>query len=403
MKKSFLWGFLLLLLGCFLVGCAKRLSYPDWVSKNLTLREPIGSEEIFRLPEGDPIFFVQLLDKLDMTRIIFVGETHDQIEHHQIQLRILQGLLERGKNIVIAMEMFERSQQPILDRWSQGLLTEEEFLKETQWETTWGADYPLYKGIFDKIRNRHLKVIGLNVQRDLVRKVAQNGIEGLTPEDKKRLPEMDLTDPFHRAYVASIYKNHKSGLAKDFDHFYQSQSLWDEGMAETLSEFLKSPEGKGKTILVFAGNGHVVFDFGIPKRSYRRTPLSYKTIVLKEWKKELDEELAFTETPGALANFLWITKPTPPEKKRPRIGILLKGKEGLQGLWIERVIPDSPAERAGLFPGDQLVAVEGIEIKEVKKMHHVLAEKGWGKNITLTIIREGMKREIMVTLPSVRE
>ena len=367
------------------------------------MREPIGSEEIFRLPEGDSISFIQLLDNLDMTRVIFLGEVHDQIEHHQIQLKILQGLIEKGKNVVVAMEMFERPQQPILDRWSQGLLTEEEFLKETRWEANWGIDYNLYKGILDEIRNRHLKVLGLNAQRDLVRKVAQNGIERLSLEDRKGLPEMDLTDQLHRAYIASIYKSHQGGSAKDSEYFYQAQCLWDEAMAETLSEFLKSPGGEGKTLLAFAGNGHLVFDFGIPKRFYRRTLIPYKTIVLKEWKKKLDEELTFTETPLTLANFLWITKPTPPEKKRVRIGIILKGKEDLKGLWIERVIPGSPAEKAGLLPRDQLIAVERIEIREVKEIHHALAEKGWGEDITLTIIREGMKKEITVTLPSVEE
>jgi S1-C subfamily serine protease len=50
-----------------------------------------------------------------------------------------------------------------------------------------------------------------------------------------------------------------------------------------------------------------------------------------------------------------------------------------------------------------LIAVERIEIREVKEIHHALAEKGWGKDITLTIIREGMKKEITVTLPSVEE
>jgi S1-C subfamily serine protease len=63
------------------------------------------------------------------------------------------------------------------------------------------------------------------------------------------------------------------------------------------------------------------------------------------------------------------------------------------------VIPGSPAEKAGLLPGDQLIAVEEIEIKEVKEIHHALAEKGWGRDITFTIIREGMKKEITVKLP----
>lgn len=362
------------------------------------MNQPIGEEEIFILPEGDKISFSQLIDDLNTARVIFVGETHDKIEHHQIQVNLIQGLLRNGKEVVVAMEMFERSQHPILDRWSQGLLTEEEFLKEVKWETTWGMDYNLYRGILDQIRDHHLKVLGLNIERDLVRKVAQHGMDGLSHADKEKLPGMDLGDQQHRAYIASIYKSHQGGSAKDFKNFYEAQCLWDEAMAETLFQFLQSPEGKGMTVLVFAGSGHVVFDFGIPKRFYRRTPIPYKTIVLKEWRKKIEEELISAGTLSPLGNFLWITKPAPPEKKRPRIGVVLKEKENAKGLWIERVIPDSPAEKAGLLPGDQFIAAEGKEVTKVKDIHDALSEKGWPKDVNVTIIRDGLKKEITVTL-----
>jgi len=76
---------------------------------------------------------------------------------------------------------------------------------------------------------------------------------------------------------------------------------------------------------------------------------------------------------------------------------------GKKRLWIERVIPGSPAEKVGLLPGDQLIAVEGIEIKEVKEIPHALSEKGWTNDITFTIIRKGIKKEISVKLPLLKE
>jgi uncharacterized iron-regulated protein len=360
---------------------------------------PGRAEEIFRLPEGKKISFDQLLDDLNRTRVIYVGESHDQIEHHQIQVRFLQELLKRGKDIVLAMEMFEKPQQSILDRWSHGFLTEEEFLNEIQWEITWGMDYQLYQGILNEVKSHSIKVLGLNVPKAWVRKVAQNGIEGLSPEDKKGLPEMDLTDQHHRAYIASIYKGHQGGLAKDFEYFYQAQCLRDEAMAEAISDFLQSSEGKEKTVLVFAGNGHVVFNFGIPKRLHRRVSIPYQTIALKEWRKEINGDFNFSNANTPLSNFLWITRPNPPEKKRPRIGIVLREKEEAKGIWIERVIPQSPAEKAGLLPGDQFVAVEGKEITKMKDLHDAFTQKGWGKNITFTILREGEMKEIKITLP----
>jgi len=393
----------ILVLGVLFSGCVKKTPLPSWVSKISMIKAPIGPEEILRFPEGNQITFKELLNDLNTTRVIFLGESHDQIEHHQIQVRLLQNLIEKGKDVVIAMEMFERSQQPILDRWSQGLLAEEEFLKEVQWETTWGMDYELYKDVLEEAKKYRLKVLGLNVQRDLVRRVAQNGIMRLSPEDKKKLPEIDLMDQHHRAYMKVIYKGHQGGSADDFNHFYQAQCLWDEAMAETLSKFLKSSNGEGKTVLVFAGSGHVVFDFGIPKRLYRRTPIPYQTIVLKAWREKIDGDFSFTSPSSPLGNFVWITRPNPPEKQRPRIGVVLKSKEDLKGLWIEKVLPESPAEKAGLLPGDQLIAVEGKEITKVKDIHDALAQKGWGNDITFTIQRDGVVKEIKGTLPPLKE
>jgi len=394
---------LILVCGVLFAGCAGKAPLPPWVLKISMIKAPVGPEEIFRLPEGDLITFAQLLNDLHTTRVIFIGESHDQIEHHQIQVRMIQDLVAKGKDVVIGMEMFERSQQAALDRWSQGLLTEEEFLKEVHWDTTWGVDYEFYKDILDEAKNHHLKVLGLNVPRDLVRKVAENGIGKLHREDGKMLPEMDLTNQQHRTYVKSIYKDHKEGSAEDFEKFYQAQCLWDEGMAESLSTFLKSSEEEGTTVLVFAGSGHIVFGFGIPKRFHRRTPTPYQTIVLKAWREKMDGDFTFTGASSPPANFLWITKPNPPEKKRPMIGVILKTKENSKGLWIERVLPGSPAEKAGLLPGDQLIAVEGIEVREVKEIHHALSEKGWGNDITLTIYREEKKKEITVQLPPLED
>jgi S1-C subfamily serine protease len=43
--------------------------------------------------------------------------------------------------------------------------------------------------------------------------------------------------------------------------------------------------------------------------------------------------------------------------------------------------------------------VEGKEIKGVKDIHTALDEKGWGKEITFTILRDGIRKEIIVKLP----
>jgi uncharacterized iron-regulated protein len=403
MTRLFQWtliGFVMIFL---LSACVRKVPLPEWVSRIPATKDAVEPEEIFRLPDGKKISLDEFLAPLERARVVFVGESHDQVEHHQIEARILRELFDRGRDLAVGMEMFKRSQQPILDRWSQGLLTEEAFLREVDWETTWAMDYQLYKGILDEIKKRHIKLLGLNVERELTRKVGQNGIRNLSDLEKRSLPEIDLSDRAHRAYIRAVYKGHHGGHAKSFDYFYEAQSLWDEAMAEALSTFLRSPEGQAKTILVFAGSNHIAYGFGISKRLHRRIPLETETVILKEWKKEVNGDLAFSGASAPLADFIWITKPNPPEAKRPQIGVLLQKKEGTEGLWIERVIPDSPAEKAGLTAGDRLIAVEGKEITEVKDIHHALAEKGWGREVTFTVLRGTLRLEIRVQLPALKE
>jgi len=393
----------ILLCGALSPGCVGKAPLPSWVSRISMVKAPVGPEEIFRLPEGDPIPFAQLLNNLDTAKVIFVGESHDQIEHHQIQVRMIHDLVAKGKDVVIGMEMFEKSQQAALDRWSQGLLTEEEFLEESQWEKTWGMDSELYNGILDAAREYRLKILGLNVPRAWVKTVAESGLQGLSPEDRKLLPEMDLSNRQHRAYIAMIFKGHGEGSAKAFEKFYEAQCLWDEGMAQSLSDFLRSPQAEGKTVLVFAGSGHIVFGFGIPNRLHRRIPVPNQTVVLKTWRKDMNGDLSFSGASSPLANFLWVTKPNPPEKKKPRIGVVLKTKEEAKGYLIEKVVPGSPAEKAGLLPGDHFIAVEGKEITKLKDIHRALEQKGWGNNILFIIIREGQQKEITVGLPPLED
>lgn len=117
----------------------------------------------------------------------------------------------------------------------------------------------------------------------------------------------------------------------------------------------------------------------------------------------MDEDFFFSQTSRPLADFLWITQPSPPEKKRPRIGIVLKEKEDPKGVWIERVTPESPAEKAGLLSGDQFVSIDGKEVQSLKDIHDAVAHRSPEKEVTMIILREGINKEIRVILPPLKE
>ena len=70
------------------------------------------------------------------SQVIYVGETHDNIEAHKVQLRIIKKLSERY-SVAIGLEMFRRSAQEKLDRWNTGQLPLKEFKK--LFHANWGT------------------------------------------------------------------------------------------------------------------------------------------------------------------------------------------------------------------------------------------------------------------------
>ena len=70
------------------------------------------------------------------------------------------------------------------------------------------------------------------------------------------------------------------------------------------------------------------------------------------------------------------------------------------GYRISKVIDGSPAKKAGLQPGDVLYALNGVRIAQEKNEALAKARKEWkpGQTVTYTIKREGVDREITLTL-----
>jgi uncharacterized iron-regulated protein len=125
-------------------GCATVPRFP--------LENPYGTlegaalGEIVHVPTGVKVTKSQLLDVLGGSRVIYVGETHDNAFAHQVQLEIIKGLTARfpGK-VAVGMEAFQRPYQDVLDRWSRAELSEREFLKRSRWYSNWGMDYGYYR------------------------------------------------------------------------------------------------------------------------------------------------------------------------------------------------------------------------------------------------------------------
>jgi carboxyl-terminal processing protease len=69
-------------------------------------------------------------------------------------------------------------------------------------------------------------------------------------------------------------------------------------------------------------------------------------------------------------------------------------------LTIQKVVPGSPAESAGLQPGDVLFALNGVEINDKNEDALAKARQEWkpGQNVNYTVKRDGRSKDISLTL-----
>ncbi|HLF86382.1 MAG TPA: ChaN family lipoprotein [Nitrospiria bacterium] len=359
----------------------------------------IEDGKIMHLPTGIEVREEQLLELLEAARIIYVGEAHDSLADHQIQLAILKGLWRRFPGrVAVGMEMFRRPVQADLDRWVAGGMEDKEFQKT--WYENWGIDDGYYKALLFFIRENKIPLIALNASRETESKIKTKGFKGLSTEDQKGMPEVDHDDPHHRKALMAVYKGHANDTA-GFDIFYDRMLLWDETMAETVSEYLKSPGGADKKLIVFAGGFHVNYGFGIPRRVFRRLPVPYQ-IVLPHAKDTPTEkrmmEVTLPDLPLLLADYIWAVKYRELEDKKVVLGVQIESSQA--GVRIISVSPESAADNAGITAGDIVVSFDGQEIKEPFDLTYAVNQKLPGDRIKVKIIRPGKEIEVEVVMRS---
>lgn len=389
---------LALVLGCAAGQDGLRIESP--------YREPttLAKGDILHLKTGRLLSEAELLDYLAPFSVVYVGESHDSADDHAVELAVLRGLAERfpGK-VALGVEMLKKPSQKEADAFVRGEMDEKAFQKV--WLKNWN-DYFHYREIIEFVRANRIPLIALNVDDDLKKAFRVKGSEGLEPERRKELPQLDLDDPYHKAFIDGIMGGHAKG-SKDPDVFYRVQALWDETMAQTAADYLRSPEGQGRHLVVFAGGNHVRYGFGIPRRVFRRVPAPYvivepyvnPTLVKVPEEKQMDVEIPFMPMPSA--DVYWSVDYRDLEDQRVMLGVQIEEADK-KGVRVMGVMPGSPGEKAGLKEGDVIVAVDGVEVKEVFDLTYQVSLHKPGDMGPVEVLRGEERMALQVTYDVVK-
>ena len=391
-----------LMLAIFLsAGCAGlRPGYRSGEEMPYPLKEKPKAEEIRHLPTGLAVSIEGAMEMLSGARLICVGETHDNIHAHRVELIVIRELHNRFPGrVAVGMEMFREPQQEALDRWTMGELSELEFLKESKWYDNWGSDFGYYREILRFARENRIDVVALNPSRELQEAVSRSGLDNVSEDLRAKLPEIGPPDPWQRAAMRGIFGGHlpTEGM---FDSFFRVQVLWEETMAGRIADYLKSPRGEGKKMVILAGGWHVRYGFGIPKKVVRRMPMSYaillpQEIEVPEEKRDQLMEVELPRIPLLPADFLWYVPYEDLEGKRMRLGIRIASHEGR--VVVQRVEEGSPAEKAGIPKGCEIISFDGNPVTDTTDLIYRIADKREG-DVAIVVYRlDGVERQAAVT------
>jgi uncharacterized iron-regulated protein len=216
----------------------------------------------------------KMLSELAQVDVIYLGETHNRSLDHQNQFKIIQELYQRNPKIAIAMEMFQRPYQGVVNEYLAGKLTEAQLLEKSQYEKRWGFPWENYAPILRFAKQKQLPVLALNTPTEVTRKVARQGLESLTSSERQFIPpftEIRTDNQEYRELALQAFQHHQDaghGNSPSAERFFLAQVLWDETMAEAIAKFVKAnPEHQ---VVVLAGAGHIIYGYGIPSRVERR-------------------------------------------------------------------------------------------------------------------------------------
>lgn len=80
----------------------------------------------------------------------------------------------------------------------------------------------------------------------------------------------------------------------------------------------------------------------------------------------------------------------------PWLGVAIS--DGIHGVRVDEVIPDTPADEAGVLPGDEISAVAGTPVSTFVELQAVVTSRKVAEKIEITIWRDGRMVRVPVLL-----
>src|ERR1700674_5695716 len=100
------------------------------------------ADQIIRMRDRHGVSLAQMIDDIKGSKVILIGERHDEKHHHELQLDVIKALHKKGIPIAIGLEMFPTESQVQLDFWNEDKMNEPSF--KWIYSQFWSEEWLLY-------------------------------------------------------------------------------------------------------------------------------------------------------------------------------------------------------------------------------------------------------------------
>ena len=355
--------------------------------------------QIMATAEGREIDLPALVRQNRDKDVFIIGEFHDSYACHVWQKDFIEALAKEYPRLLVGFEFFNRGDDPFLDLYLNGKISEAELLQKTGWYQRGALNFAYTRLVLEAVKKLGLKAVGLNVPRELVSRVAKGGFAKLSAAEQAMFPGAGRTYPEHEFFVRSTLGEFAVQVPLWFRNVYAAQKCWDTVMAESMRLALARPEFRGRKGIIIAGSAHVAYGLGIPWRyrlsDKRAKIMTMVPVTVAAKKSENSEEenpmvkaLAGQLKPAAvfargLADAVFAVAA---EEKPYFAEAGFSGKMNADGLFeISQVRKETPAEKCGLRVADRILAIDGVPVKSLEGLRLVLAQKNWDDSLSLDI------------------
>jgi membrane-associated protease RseP (regulator of RpoE activity) len=298
--------------------------------------------------------------------------------------------------------MFPRRVQPALDRWVAGELTEQAFLKQSEWAEVWNYDPALYLPIFHFARMNRVPMLALNVDRQLTSLVREKGWEAVPEQMRAGISDPAPPSQAYLEFLSQAFQAHRphtsgDGTAAGFDfnapefrRFVQSQQVWDRAMAEAIASVAQ--KSAPPLVVGIMGAGHILNRFGVP-RQLDALGISNMAVLLP-WDVERDcNEL----TPDLADGIFGVSALMETAPHKPRLGLIIG--QTARGIEVKELQQGSIAEAAGIHAQDIITEVAGIRIEDGNELSTLVQRQAPGTWLPIKLNREGHELEVIAKFP----